>query len=287
MKLAEILKDVPSGTKMYSPFLGEVEFIEVALNGETPSCIHIRKEYKGEKNYWLNPDGTFLNGEECMLYPSKDCRDWSNFFKDGDIITCTNSSCSFVSIFKRVLSKTSFERYCLLILNDGTFRNSIELSDFIKPRFATEEEQQKLFDAIKRNGYKWNAETKTLEKQTKPIFNIGDKIEKLGYRFTIAQVKDDYYLTKCGNKIPFDNQDDFRLVPNKFDITTLKPFDKVLVRNTNTECWRISLFGCFSNEERYFMCLANCAFYQCIPYNDDTQHLLGRVIDAPKFYKTW
>ena len=203
MKLAEILKDVPSGTKMYSPFLGDVEFVEVALNGETPSCIHIRKEYKGEKNYWLNPDGTFLNGEECMLYPSKDCRDWSMYIPD-------------------------------------------------------------------------------------PMFEIGDLVEDIHhFRYRIIGIENYTYIMGDldNTRIPFTEQNSLHLA--KFDISELKPFDKVLVRNTNTECWRISLFGCFSNEERYFMCLANCAFYQCIPYDDDTQHLLGRVIDAPKFYKTW
>lgn len=43
-------------------------------------------------------------------------------------------------------------------------------------RLATEEEKQKLFDAIKANGYKWNAKTKSL-KRLVPIFKVEDKIK--------------------------------------------------------------------------------------------------------------
>ena len=46
-------------------------------------------------------------------------------------------------------------------------------------RLATEEEKQKLYDAIKANGYKWNAGTKTLEKLVEPKFKVGDVIQDI------------------------------------------------------------------------------------------------------------
>lgn len=119
-------------------------------------------------------------------------------------------------------------------------------------------------------------------------FKVGQRIEiESGSIIEIGEITDCYYISTTGWKFYIKDQDKFKLVPNKFDITTLKPFDKVLVRNTNSELWRISLFGCFSNEERYFMCMANSAFYQCIPYNEDTKHLVGTADDCDEYYKTW
>lgn len=103
--------------------------------------------------------------------------EFQRLFKDGDIITCTNSACSFVSIFKRQLTPESFRRYVCLILEDnGRFSPKEDMSDFVNPRFATEDEKSKLFQAIKDNGYEWNFETKTLEKSIVPKFKVGDII---------------------------------------------------------------------------------------------------------------
>ena len=166
-----------------------------------------------------------------------------------------------------------------MIYNKSTL---IALNENCNVRFATEEEKHKLFDAIKANGYKWNAETKTLEKL--PKFKAGDKIEKCGYRFTIKEVREYHYLTKCGNLIAIANQDDFSLVPDKFDITTLKPFDKVLVRDFDNGIWDIAFFSRLF-DGKHFKCL-DVSYTQCIPY-EKNEHLLGTTNDCDNFYKTW
>ena len=84
---------------------------------------------------------------------------------------------------------------------------------------------------------------------------------------------------------------DLVLVKQEFeDIThkcTLRPFDKVLVRNSNYHCWVCQLFGYKTNCTKYpFMCMSS-GYDQCIPYNDETKHLLGTIDDAPEKYKTW
>lgn len=93
---------------------------------------------------------------------------------------------------------------------------------------ATKEQRDLLFQKIKEAGYKWNSETKTLEKLIKPIFKAGKKVRNKNNHnivFTITSIEEDSYV--CGAKAAFwfDDQDDYELVPNKFDITTLKPFD--------------------------------------------------------------
>ena len=74
---------------------------------------------------------------------------------------------------------------------------------------------------------------------------------------------------------------------NKFDPKTLKAFDRVLVRNYKTTKWRCDHFSHFDGGN-YNPCIASCCSYTfCIPYNDDTKHLLGTTEDAPDFYKYW
>ena len=72
----------------------------------------------------------------------------------------------------------------------------------------------------------------------------------------------------------------------KFDPKTLKPFDKVLIRNGNNYKWICGLFSCISDGTYKYYCAGSCAKY-CIPYNDDTKHLLGTTDEAPEFYRYW
>ena len=71
----------------------------------------------------------------------------------------------------------------------------------------------------------------------------------------------------------------------KFDPKTLQPFDKVLVRDNLEENWIVNLFG-FIDKDNNCIC---SAFYwdTCIPYNEETKHLLGTSDDCPEYYKWW
>lgn len=75
----------------------------------------------------------------------------------------------------------------------------------------------------------------------------------------------------------------------KFDITTLKPFDKVLVRDINGQVWTADLFSHIINKNPNlkitFVCVGNYP-NQCIPYKDN-EYLLGTSNDCDDFYKTW
>nr|DAH69666.1 MAG TPA: hypothetical protein [Bacteriophage sp.] len=79
MNIAEILKDAPKGTKLYSPLFGEVELqsvsdtrIEVEVGMSTSTFYKDGRYYKGYTN------------SECLLFPSEDKRNWNNvcFLKD-------------------------------------------------------------------------------------------------------------------------------------------------------------------------------------------------------------
>lgn len=74
---------------------------------------------------------------------------------------------------------------------------------------------------------------------------------------------------------------------DKFDPCTLKPFDKVLARDNINEQWCCSFFSHIATNDSYPYICFGLSFKQCIPYNDDTKHLVGTNDEAPEYYKYW
>lgn len=73
----------------------------------------------------------------------------------------------------------------------------------------------------------------------------------------------------------------------RFDVNTLVPFNKVLVRNNLDDIWRPNFFGYINNENhKNISCFGFCWKY-CIPYNEETKHLVGTKDDCPEYYKWW
>lgn len=75
---------------------------------------------------------------------------------------------------------------------------------------------------------------------------------------------------------------------DKFDVNTLQPFDKVLVRDFLNEGWMADFFERIDENDVHYN--ANCVtshWIQCIPYNEETKHLLGKTTDCPEYYKWW
>ena len=72
----------------------------------------------------------------------------------------------------------------------------------------------------------------------------------------------------------------------KFDPKTLQPFDKVLVREER-EVWDCELFSYIRENHPCPYVTISSYFKYCIPYNDETKHLVGTKDEAPEFYKYW
>lgn len=71
----------------------------------------------------------------------------------------------------------------------------------------------------------------------------------------------------------------------KFDPKTLLPFDKVLTRDESKYRWNVNFFGYIREDKK---CICSSSFWtQCIPYNNDTKHLVGTNNDCPEYYKWW
>ena len=74
----------------------------------------------------------------------------------------------------------------------------------------------------------------------------------------------------------------------KFDENTLQPFDNVLVRDNLNEDWMGDFFEkILEHDIDYNVACVTCKWMQCIPYNDETKHLLGTNDDCPEYYKWW
>ena len=73
----------------------------------------------------------------------------------------------------------------------------------------------------------------------------------------------------------------------KFDPKTLKPFDRVLVRNCRAYKWKCEYFSYFKEGDDYPCICSSNSYAFCVPYNDDTKHLIGTSDEAPKYYRYW
>ena len=75
MNISEILKRLPSGTKIYSVIHGkEVELASIKENSDRPILVKEHPTSKFLESFY--PDGSICKGGECLLFPSKDKREW-------------------------------------------------------------------------------------------------------------------------------------------------------------------------------------------------------------------
>lgn len=77
---------------------------------------------------------------------------------------------------------------------------------------------------------------------------------------------------------------------DKFDPKTLKPFDKVITKFSDYP-WKCDIFSYYrGRENKIIACYCTSEDYvydRCIPYNDDTKHLIGTTDEAPEYYRYW
>ena len=81
------------------------------------------------------------------------------------------------------------------------------------------------------------------------------------------------------------------LKKERFDPKTLKHFDKVLARMTKDGVWHATFFSHYDKEVKWgcypFVTTSSKSYSMCIPYNDDTKHLVGTSEEAPEYYRYW
>lgn len=232
INIAEILRDMPKGTKLYSPLLGECELVGV---GTDEGGDFIRVEFFSQDGYekdhrTFSSDGRYfesLKDTECLLFPSAKMRDWSKFFKRGDVVYNPNSG--MLAIFEGWVNNDYTEfNTTLNYYNDHTFgEEEVCATDcFVK---ATGKQRVEFIEAAEKHyGGKYNPETLQVE--------------------SVKVVE-----PKC----PF------------------KPFDKVLVRDSEDSVWKAGYFSNYDEDDESLPYICVGSLYKlCIPY-EGNEHLLG------------
>ena len=125
--IAEILKDMPQGTKLWTPICGEVELLDIGLSDVYP--IVVRDSYL--MKYSFTENGTYYEqkGAEMLLFPSKEMRDWSKVFKKGDVLENTSDNVfpRYVLFEKFIDDKyTTFEATTRIIVGSETVKSIIQ-----------------------------------------------------------------------------------------------------------------------------------------------------------------
>lgn len=229
INIAEILRDMPKGTKLYSPLFGKCECIEV-VNSKYPIVIK-DQSVNGAGVEDFTENGRFIDGFEgatCLLFPSAKMRNWSKFFKRGDVVY--NPDGEMFAIFEGWVSDdcTVFntKRNLCKINNIWSKKGKVCFTECFSK--ATDEEKAKFIAAAEKHyGGKYNPETLQVE----PVKVIGPK---------------------C----PF------------------KPFQEVLVRNSDADVWIAAHFSRYNNKNPYCYITTLSAYKQCVSY-EGNQHLLG------------
>ena len=308
INIAEILKDKPENTKLYSPLFGDVYFYYVGDN-------LIKVTHHGRITIFFD-DGRYYNNypeSEPLLFPSKEMRDWRKFaWKKGDLLI---NSCGFQCIFKEWASDdyTKFNG-CYSNSRDGYEDvSNAETAKFVK--LDNNIAYGYVREIERKLGGKLNLETLDIEK-AQPEFKDGDIVALVVRKCThiaIFQSRQEAYIgfhaVLCQNdelllEEPFreDVGDiELRLATDsekqqlfdalakenkKWDAekkaivnlpkkSEFKIFQKVLVRNYNGEEWIPGFFFRIHNDGCRYILVCGEIYKQCIPYNDHTEHLLG------------
>lgn len=107
INIADILRDYPIGTRLYSPIFGDVKLLKECTEDDSSVVVAL---VNGDNDWWyFTTEGKYFEkgDAECCLFPSKEMRDWSKFFKRGDIVY--NPSSQMYAIFEGWVDDTYTE----------------------------------------------------------------------------------------------------------------------------------------------------------------------------------
>ena len=163
INIAEILKDCPKGMELYSPIYGKVELLEVDSNSE----YSIKTVTSIDRPCSFTPYGRFSENypsAECLLFPSREMRDWTKFFKRGDVVIKNGGGMAAVFDGWANDTYTEFNTTVNLYCDNNTGEE--EVCDTLLFRKATEEECKQFIEKVEwaLKG-KYNPETL----QVKPV----------------------------------------------------------------------------------------------------------------------
>lgn len=178
INIAEILKDCPEGTNLYSPLFGEGKLKQVDSNAICPIRITANK---GEEISFYY-DGRYLANyldAECLLFPSSEMRDWTKFFKRGDVVRSIDDGAQ--AVFKGWESDDYTSFYASIVHHAEVDEWDEDIVFAVESFYKEYEEFARGFivDAEEHYNGKYNPETLQVEpvKPECPFKPFGEKIK--------------------------------------------------------------------------------------------------------------
>lgn len=148
INIAEILKDFPKGTKLYSPIFGEVKFNKYHENIIT--ILSMSNNGRNTLNTF-SKNGSYYSGysqSECLLFPSSKMRNWTKFFKRGDVVIKNGGGMAAVFDGWANDTYTEFNTTVNLYCDGNTGEE--EVCDTLLFRKATDEERKQFIEKAER-----------------------------------------------------------------------------------------------------------------------------------------
>ena len=224
INIAEILRDMPKGTKLYSPLFGKCKFVGIGID-EGEDIIQIEYGLEDKKRCEVfSSDGRYFDwlkveDAECLLFPSVKMRDWSKFFKRGDIVY--NPHSQMYAVFECWANDdyTEFDTTTNYYKNHTFGKEEVcDTECFVKAN----DEQKTLFIAAAEEYYggRYNPETLHVE----PV-----KVSKHKYSFMPFQevlVRDsDASIWKAAHFSHYDGEDKYPYITTANAYKQCVPYD--------------------------------------------------------------
>lgn len=308
INIADILKDKPVGLKFYSNTFGYISF-----NGVHKDKVYFFSEDTNAHS--VKPNGKMYDGGECIIFPSKEMRDWEKFsWKKGDVLVNEDGSVHIIFEEFEDDAYTMFSgKYYYSKDGKKAYSYFRECDDVITEEFTleTEDAAKTYIKTIEeRLGGKLNLETLEIEKQLE--FKDGDIVvygksvaicrriykhtlsfyvslnEMVGllfadevesseeYRFATDEDKQQLFDALAKEGKAWDAEKK-QIVDIKKE-HQFKPFEKVLVRDSYNDMWRASFFSHIKEDDgRYVTTCLTWKF--CIPYIGN-ESLVGTTKDV-------
>ena len=318
INIAEILKDKPQGTKLYSSACGKCNLKEVDDKSFKISFYNSKFGFMNGGEGYLDKNGKLYDDGECVVFPSKEMRDWQKFaWKRGDVLV---NSRGLKILFDRWANDnyTSFYAKTINLVEDGFLDTNLHT-------LASEKEAKSFIKCIEEKlGGKLNRETLEVEK-TQPEFKDGDIVfmkgikggyyancifilrseykdgDERAFYYAFYNTDDKFTIAEYGNTRvhyslrPATDSEKQQLFDalekegkawdaEKKQIVDIKkelqfkPFEKVLVRDSYNDMWRASFFSHITEDDGRYVTTC-CTWKFCIPYIGN-ESLVGTTKDV-------
>ena len=324
INIVGILKDKPQGTKLYSSACGKCKLEEVDDKSFKISFYNSKFGFMNGGEGYLDKNGKLYDDGECIIFPSKEMRDWEKFsWKKGDVLVSKdNVHIIFEKFEDDTYTRFKGKHYLWKEFNVEDYNK--EETKMLTSVFekATDDVAQTYIKTIEEHlGGKLNRETLEVEK-AQPEFKDGDiafadygnrqdvfivlgrtglsegyssfiSMDLSSLTLSIAYRTSFFKKDLCKLRLATEEEkqqlfdalekegkawdaEKKQIVDLKLKWTP-KPFDKVVVRCGKDDKWSIDFFS--YKVSNGYICTGDAWFGYCLPYNEETAHLLGTTDD--------